>query len=477
MQHTTCGSCSVAGQKLISKEHKCLNQNLSKESHAAWPKSSPGELLWPLSILFWAGGQQVVGPLVQVLLVLPLSSTVAFIFYTNVPGIAVTGVRMWLTNKDHYGYYTVGPHKTYSKLDAIALHERTGHHPEWNFNNDIFGLYDWTVEPVESLSELYRQRAQQIRDQYDYLVLFYSGGADSTNILQTFLKNDIKLDEIAQFYSYDGDRGNQDSNFNAEVTRVAIPWSLKIKENFPYINHRVIDQSKLIDDIYDLPEIKFDFLYQQNSCISPNNFSRVYLRKVIKDYSDLIASGKRLCFIWGAEKPRMYVENNRYCLKFLDMIDNCVSPLLQQQNFPGYHDELFYWSPDFTKGLIKQGHAIKHALKNWPIDDIFFTKQMTTFGSTLRETEKWYLTNHGLHTVLYENWDINTFSVGKKRSPILSLRDSWYLDQTSGSSLRFQNGIAELDKILSTVKQGYWKNTSDLSDGIKGCLTRPYFLE
>ena len=382
-----------------------------------------------------------------------------------------------LNNRDHFGYYTVGSHKTYSKLDAILLHERTGNFPQWNFNDLAFGLQDWTQEPTESLEELYRQRAQQIRDDYDYLVLFYSGGADSTNILQTFLKNDIKLDEIAQFYSYEGDSGDSDSNFNAEISRVAIPWSQQITQKHSYINHRVIDQSQIIDDIYDLPEIKYDFLYQQNTCISPNNFSRVYLRKIIKDYSDMIASGKRLCFIWGAEKPRIHLENNRYCLKFNDMIDNCVSPLLQQQDFPGYYDELFYWSPEFTHGLVKQGHAAMKALKTWPVGDPFFSKEKTPYGSTVRNNETWYLTIHGLHTALYADWDINTFTVGKKRSPILSLRDTWYIKKNSGSTQRFLDGIQTLDQHLTKTLDGYWKNSTNLIDGVKGCITRPYYLE
>jgi hypothetical protein len=382
-----------------------------------------------------------------------------------------------LYNKDQFGYYQVGETKTYSKLDAILLHERTGHFPEWRFNEEVFGAYDWSQEPAESLTELYRRRAQQLRDNYDYLVLFYSGGADSTNILQAFIKNDIKLDEIAQFYSLEGDRGNEDSNFNSEVTRVAIPWSTKIVEEYPHMVHRVIDQSRLIDEIYDLPEIKNDFLYQQNTCLSPNNFSRVYLRKVIDDYKKLIDSGKRVAFIWGAEKPRMYWEKGRYCMRFIDMIDNCVSPLLQQQDFPGWFDELFYWSPDFVPGMIKQGHEIIRALKTWPIDDLFFTKERTTFGSVFRDGHTYYLTNHGMHTAIYPGWDISTFSVGKKRSPVLSLRDNWYLNKSDGSTSRFINGIDNLDAILTKTLDGYWKSTTDLMDGVKGCLTRPYFLE
>jgi hypothetical protein len=378
---------------------------------------------------------------------------------------------------DKFGYYTVGNKKTYSKLDAILTHGKTGNHPDWHFNDQEFSLHDWTIEPAEGLDELYRARAQGIRDRYDYLVLFYSGGADSTNILQTFLKNDIKLDEIAQFHSHEGDNGDSDSNFSAEVTKVAIPWSLKVTDQYTHIKHRVIDQSQLIESIYEMPEIKYDFLFQQNTCISPNNFSRAYLRKVVKDYSDMIAQGKRVCFIWGGEKPRLYQIDGKYCFRFLDMIDNCVSPMLQQSPQDGYYDELFYWSPEFATGLIKQSHMVMRDMKTLPLNDVNFTDDYSPFGSVTRNGKRWNLTNHGLHQIIYPGWDISTFSVGKKRSPILSLRDSWYLNKSTGSNLRFMDGIKQFDSMLTNTLDGYWKNESSLMQGVKGCLSKPYFIE
>jgi len=381
-----------------------------------------------------------------------------------------------IQNRDQFGYYTVGDYKTYSKLDAILLHERTGHFPKWNFNTVAFGLQDWRIEPAQSLSELYRVRAQQIRDNYDYLVLFYSGGADSANILQTFLKNNIKIDELAHFYSLAGD-GNPDSHFNAEITRVAIPCSQKIIEKHPHIRHRVIDLSETIEAIYELPEIRGDFLYQQNTILSPNNFSRAYLRRTIKDYQDLIASGKRVCFIWGSEKPRVYLDNGRYCMKFLDIVDNCVSPLIQQQNPAGWYDELFYWSPDFVSGLIKQGHTVIRALKTWTITEPFFSQQPNPFGSVVHLGKTWYLTSHGINTALYPDWDISTFSSGKTPSPILSPRDSWYLSKSHGSNLRYLAGVQELDQILDKTQRANWKNTNKIKDGIVCCVTDPYYLE
>jgi hypothetical protein len=100
---------------------------------------------------------------------------------------------MLLQNKDQFGYYTIGNLKTYSKIEAIELHTKTGTHPQWHFNDEIFSMHDWRVEPTASLEELYAIRARQIRDKYDYIVLFFSGGADSENMLRTFLRNDCLL--------------------------------------------------------------------------------------------------------------------------------------------------------------------------------------------------------------------------------------------------------------------------------------------
>ena len=74
---------------------------------------------------------------------------------------------------DQFGYYTVGDKfKTYSKLEAIEEMARTGIHLEWHFNKPYYESFDWKKEPAESLDELYRRRAQEIRDRYDYIVLW-----------------------------------------------------------------------------------------------------------------------------------------------------------------------------------------------------------------------------------------------------------------------------------------------------------------
>jgi hypothetical protein len=97
---------------------------------------------------------------------------------------------------DKLGYYTVNDKKFYGKLDAVLYANSAKSDISWNFNKEIFNTVNWTEEPETSLLDFYKARAVQIREEYDYIILMCSGGADSTNMLYSFLKNGIHVDEV-----------------------------------------------------------------------------------------------------------------------------------------------------------------------------------------------------------------------------------------------------------------------------------------
>lgn len=99
---------------------------------------------------------------------------------------------------NHKGLYKVGNKAFTNKLEAcLALNNIPGDHQiHWDYHDDVYKRAQWLHEPPVSIDELYKQRAIQLREQYDHLVLFYSGGADSHTILQTFINNNIKIDEV-----------------------------------------------------------------------------------------------------------------------------------------------------------------------------------------------------------------------------------------------------------------------------------------
>jgi hypothetical protein len=243
-------------------------------------------------------------------------------------------------NKDKFGYYRVGDFKTYSKIEAIELQKLTGHFPEWIFNNDVFLNYNWSVEPTETLEELYARRAQQIRDTYDHVVIFYSGGADSGNIVDTFVKNNIHFDEIATYNYMSADPDN--NFFHSEQLMVSYPKIKKLQDSGLKFLHREIDLSNIALDIVTDPKYRLERGYYSSSHWGISHLARSYIRETTPDYQKLAEQGKKVVFVFGSEKPRLYKDQGKYCIKFLDMIDACVSVRTMILGREEEYDELFY---------------------------------------------------------------------------------------------------------------------------------------
>jgi len=377
--------------------------------------------------------------------------------------------------QDKLGVYRVGDLKFYSKLEAIEAMSRTGTHLHWDFNESVFSTYDWTVEPTETIAELYRRRAQQLRDKYDYIVLMFSGGADSTTVLRAFVDNDIKLDETASYTSYDA-TGDKDHFFSAEIFRVSIPLAEQLKTQYPWLKHRVIDLTEFIVDYYSQAQSKFDWIYEMNMCLSPNNTSKESLPLKIKEWADIIHSGKKFCVLWGHDKPRIAHEDGRFLFKFIDFVDSAATVKSMSGQQP-YTDELFYWTPDQPEMLIKQGHIIKNYLSTPNFQNLpFVTKENSGLAYREFNGTKYWLSNHGIHSLIYPRWDINTFTTGKASSPIFTERDSWFFELSSGHSVK-QNWWTGLDQLWKLVPD-YWKNDpNDIHKGLKACWSKNYYLE
>jgi hypothetical protein len=107
------------------------------------------------------------------------------------------------------------------------------------FNVSLFPEYwdkhDWTVEPFQTWPQLMQARCVNLRQRYDWIRLWYSGGRDSHPILETFLSNNIHLDEIVIWYNpMDHDRG-------PEVENIVLPMARKIVQANPKIKLTVLD--------------------------------------------------------------------------------------------------------------------------------------------------------------------------------------------------------------------------------------------
>jgi hypothetical protein len=375
-------------------------------------------------------------------------------------------------HRDKFGCYRVGDLKFHSKLEAIEMHAKTGIHPHWDFNEAVFSSYDWTVEPTENILELYRQRAQQLRDKYDYIVLCWGGGADCETARCAFHDNDILLDECVSWGNYDGSKLKNDF-FNSELFFRAIPRANQLKDQHPETEFRILDLSQMTMDHFKDSKFKYDWIYNANMCLSPNAVVRDSIGYKVDKWRKIIDSGKNFCMLWGIDKPRVFHKSGKFFARFIDVFDSSVKTIAGK-NF--YADEFFFWTPDDPRLVIKQSHLIKNYLNNNLLTSPFVSEKPSQLACKQYNGKNYWLNTHGVHSVVYPNWDINTYDSGKPPSPIYSSRDTWFFDSESQNESRvyWQMGI---DKIFDIVPD-YWKNDpNDISRGLKACWSKSYFLE
>ena len=244
---------------------------------------------------------------------------------------------------------------------------------------------------------------------------------------------------------------------------------------YPWIKFRLIDLTDMTIDHF-TNRAKSDWFYDMNSYFGPNNASRQDLPLKIKEWADLIHSGKKLCMLYALDKPRIRQSNGKFIFNFIDLIDVSGSVKSMAGKQP-YVDELFYWTPDKPEIVIKQAHLIKNYLKAIdPTKLNFVSLEKSDLAYVEYQGQRWWLSNHGVHQLIYPGWDINTFSVGKTPSLLFPPRDNWFfkMQESIQAKKNWEIGIKKMWQLLPD----YWKNTpTDIYAGVKLCWSKDYFLE
>lgn len=258
------------------------------------------------------------------------------------------------------GYYKVGSHIFYNKLQAILYANPTRADITWHFNNEIFDSYDWTNEPAVSLDVIYAERAKQIREQFDYLIIMASGGADSTNVIYSFLNNNIHVDEIIAAAPLSGLKNwninltDKSANNTVSETMVAqIPLINKISNSHPNIKITIHDYFE------DILKMKTDeWIYESSAhWIHFSGSTRHSLDK-FTHIRDMAEAGKKIGVIYGIDKPIICrAESGNLYTVVMDPVVNVVTPHFKDR-YPNVESVLFYYSPDMPELMIKQAHEV-----------------------------------------------------------------------------------------------------------------------
>lgn len=324
-----------------------------------------------------------------------------------------------------YGNFTVGGKEFYFKHDAIQEALKVDKAVHFRFQDEAFDAADCTKMPVASLRDLYKIRAEMIRAKYDYLILCYSGGADSGNVLDVFEREGIRLDEIVSFVVPDDEKYGRRTN--EEITRLACPRVLRFQAKQPWCVYNkvdVIEASRKTIEGGDVDEL-FRTWHASGTtfCSSARMGSFIYNDQ---RYRDLIQAGKKVCIVWGIDKTTINYDGRRYYFTFFDWPAHIMRKHRFMPDLPVY-DEMFYWTGDLPQLAIKQAHVIKQCLDLLPEDyvDPFPVSPHNPRPTFVRTRKGRMVSLNVVNSWLYD-WEPKTFTLGKAGGTFLfSSLDLW----------------------------------------------------
>lgn len=368
------------------------------------------------------------------------------------------------------GYYKVGEQIIFGKVPAVYAANQTKADLTWYFHDDVYNALDWTIEPESSLNELYKQRALQLRNKYDYLVVFFSGGADSTNMVYSFLKNGIHIDEIVAGAPVSGLNNWKDSadasaeNTISETGLAQLPELKAIADAYPNVKVTVHDYFE------DMLEYKSDeWLWKSGSYIHPTFAARYRLeRDEYKHLKQIADSGKTICLLYGLDKPILVEHNGDYYSVIRDIV---VNNGFQALEHPMATVELFYYNADVPALMIKQAHVTAKFISLpenlYLYDNMLYNTKNGGRGIKADTDPNWQIGTYerGIVPAIYPMLEKQVFQANKPTVAFFAQHDAWFQKLHSGTNTwqmmisdtkLFLNGIDakyfEFDKIIKLPK-------------------------
>jgi len=272
-------------------------------------------------------------------------------------------------NNSQLGFYRAGDKKFVRKYDALLYATKNNLDVTYHWYDEVFDNFDRSRLGAKKLEEMYIERAKELRANYDYLILNYSGGTDSWNILKVFLDNNIKVDHIMvswpisatnSKYYVPNDKDVSARNFMSEwdfTMKPDIDW---LQREYPQIKMELIDWAKPFFEDPDF--VKPELFDQLNHFHNMADLARSTLFSQTE--KDLCEQGVRVCTIWGIDKPSVFIDRstNVCSMKFMDSIITVGHPPVWNP----LGTEYFYWSPNMPSMAFEMAYQTIQWFKSRP---------------------------------------------------------------------------------------------------------------
>lgn len=324
------------------------------------------------------------------------------------------------------------------KISALIDGTARNIHPEWRFNDEVFDQHDWSIEPQESLQELYRQRAAEIRERYDYVILMYSAGGDSHTMLEAFLNNNLRVDEIVVMHPSSLERTYTPNANNYDPLNMMSEWDFTMRPRLQWLAQHHPSIKLTTHDWSDgILEHKLEdgFVLDRSHNITPysevrNNFYEFEsIKLALNKYN-------KVGIIMGVDKPRVCFHEGAYRLYFLDLVTAGLGPQFSARYRKNpLAVEFFYWHPSSCRLLAKQAHQLVKFFEMFPGFRTFVTWPIKNPAN-----RSWYETS--IRAIIYPDLDLDFFQANKFNNMTLGY------DQ-----LLFK--IGQRDRIMGMTKENF----------------------
>ena len=371
-----------------------------------------------------------------------------------------------------YMYYNKGVYRAngkpfFNKLEAILeVNSNPGAWIEWDYHDAVFGASKWDLEPPAGLDDLYRQRAQQLRDAYDHVVLFYSGGVDSWNILNEFIKNNIRLDEIYMFGAFEAeDKRVTELGFD----RTPGYYSREVLQSLPLVK-KLAEKKKIKINVFDWTRHIVaaaddrDWFWTAGVRFDPTCMVRSKFHKIFREHSELVHRGKKVGFVYGVDKPRLLRDDNNIYFAFLDVIMTTGTlPTNDILNEYWENDEYFYWSPNLPELAVKQSHLVVNWLK--AKNQVHLIRHMSNIAAF--HDEDYY---REVNRCIYPEWNTDVWQIKKPTGAIYNENAAWFLEGQLDARMKWESSLWELERLCGKK----WFNDNTVAKGLRGHLSPLY---
>ena len=273
--------------------------------------------------------------------------------------------------------YSVDDVFTVSKLHALELAGHDISRVKYHWKESVFDNVIWNVEPTESIQSMVDRHVKNIREIYDYIALWFSGGYDSFTILKAFIRNGLKIDELLL----------QHRDWHVGVNyldyKTALDSAIMVKKLWlPDVKITTVNwgNKNAVIDFY--KDDGLDWIYNSGGLSRISQNSRAMLYEKNPNIKKSLDRPGRNIQINGHDKPRVnlrdghwysarpdsmfYQESQEWCLQFWFLPDLYVKQTWMMINW--------------LETLNQTNHDFVHVLQSHAIDDDLYMKWNLAMG-------------------------------------------------------------------------------------------------